>query len=185
VANINTGCPLCVFRGCEGDFCRHGASDEGNGYHICLMTGSRFDVELLRALSRDPIRQALIFDACVGEPTAGQVESRLDHRLSVGYGRTGGSAHLVIDALKDLKDTAHTDFGWEFEPRFAPSAPKSLKLVADSLVRNAGFRVISGADDTHQLRTFNLARGRKIASGAVIGIHVSLTYYVEIRGRDD
>jgi hypothetical protein len=42
VANINVGCPLCVSQGHDGDFCRHGARDVGNGYYVCNWTGTRF-----------------------------------------------------------------------------------------------------------------------------------------------
>lgn len=173
-------CQLCEFRGCDGDFCRHGSVETDSGYHRCLWEKVEFDPKLLSALAGHPLKGALLA-AEVYEPRMSAVVSRLDIRFNVSYGKRGGSAHLQMDSLKQLEIDGDPTIGKEFSDDLFPEAPKTIIKVAKAL-SDIGYRITSHAEQASpggrvaQFGSATLWYGKLILPHVISGIQVRLDY---------
>ncbi len=192
VSNHSGCCALCSFRGCDGDWCRHGAYQKDNGSWVCNFTGTEFSPEILDALSRTLTRQALATACTDEELSIVQVDSPLDVRFGIAY--RGFQASITLDDIAHptaartrdwgrLRQPASDKFGMVFDDSMAPGAPDGLTTVATALCSRAGFRVTGEANIEHAMRTLRLVRGEERPEGSFRGTHIDLTYVVEVPAR--
>jgi hypothetical protein len=173
-------CQLCSFRGCDGDWCRHGASRVDSGYYRCNGTGSLFEPQLLTLLLQDqPLYHGLLFAPGVYEPGVSQVESRLDHQLSVNYGQSV-SAHFELADFASFPLRSDSELvGVVPDWLDADHIPRSVRLAITALVTKAGFACGGPPDTRHLVRTIHVHRRCKQTRQ---GCSVGFTYYVDIGG---